>query len=156
MQRGKLSVVDGDALDLDLFAALLGPHEISVRDEEADGVGISIEYLAEDERSGFALFVNCRPLLRSEETEDLETSLRAQLEGKREMGHEAEGLIRIVAGLPACCTGSHIEDQHEADLIIKDAGRLFHAHATSTDSTLTRAAMDLVEERLLPQFLAPA
>jgi hypothetical protein len=156
MERMKLSIADVDALQLDLPEEVLGPYEVSVLDEEADGVGISIEYLTEDERSAFALFVNCRPLLRGEEAEDPEASVREQLAGMRGMGHEAEGLVRMVGGLPAQCIQSRIEDRHEAELAIFDAGRLFQARVTSTDAALTRAAMALVEERLLPQFLVPA
>lgn len=156
MERSKLRVVDGNALDLDLFEEMIGQHEISVLDEEADGVGISIEFLAEEEASGFALFVNCRPLMRGDWTGDPDTSLRERIEGKRRMGHEAEGHVRFLFGLPAYRTRSRIEDRHEADLMISDGERLFQAHATSMDPDLTCAAIDLLEARLLPQFLVSA
>lgn len=158
MSRPMLKAVDVDSLDLDLPEQVLGPNEWSILDEEEDGVGLTVDYRSADEDAVFAIFVNCRPTMPGDPAfePDPEGGLLRALTDKRGIGHEAEGSVRIIAGIPAHSITSRIEDLHEEELYLVTGDRLFQAHASSEDAALTRAAMALVEEKLLPQFLGPA
>lgn len=156
MSRPTLKAVDAGSLDLDLPEDTIGPTEWSILDEEADGVGLTIDYRRAEEDAAFAIFVNCRPTMPGDPLADPDPdgALSRVLAGMRGIGHAAEGSLRIAAGIPALCITSRIECRHEAHLYLVAGERLFQSHAASDDAALARAAMALVEERLLPQFLA--